>query len=203
MEQNQELIKKLVSDHEARPKWKEPRTLLSLWCCLHVIYFIVLLSIYPGFSVAASFKFFLGSWFMVFMSWYMFNLLLTKNIPESAQKYLAFCVLGALIFMGEEKQIVNLRGLGFFKSDLTCFLHGTAAALLPILVFPFVIKQFFVPRIFLPMVFVTIHLTIMAISLVELTCDSHEFWHLMLGHQGIYLGIFGLLFGFYQLRKRF
>lgn len=197
------LIKNLVDEHQKRPKWKEPKTLLSLWCCLHITYFVIILSINPGFSVATSFKFFLGSWFMVFISWYMFNLLLTKSIPEPAQKYLVFGVVASLFFMGEHKQIVNERGFGFFQSDLNCFLHGTFAALIPILFFPFVIKHFFVPRILIPLLLVTIHLTVMAISLVELTCPSHEFWHLALGHQGIYLGVFVLLLSFYQLRKRF
>lgn len=198
------LINKLAEDHKPRPWWKEPKIFLLLWFFFHLAYFISFIAVTVGFAPQLFISFILGSWLTVITGWYALYLMMTK-VKLEHQKYLLILVFSSIgMFSGSIGMNLSfIRPMGFRSSDLNCFLHGISATIIPLLLFPFLIKQFFTPKIYLAGILVSVHLAVMAISAVELTCGSLEYWHLIWGHQTIYLGVFLLMIICYKVLSSF
>jgi hypothetical protein len=172
---------------------------LSLWFFFNVLYFSLIMGVASKLDFRSSAYALSVSLIASILGWLFFTRLLNSSSGDNKFHIFGLASLGTLMgsaFLYDEliaRNILHERALGFSSGDMGCLGHTLLVTLLPMVLGSFLIRHFFVQNKLSAFIFLTLHLGLLAILWIDLSCYDRELWHLVLGHQSSLLGIFVLL----------
>lgn len=200
------LIKDLTDKHQAKPFWKGYHFLLALWFFLNLSIFF-LETIKSSNLVFSSSTILLGlNIIAAGLSWFFFSLNLNRTFAQKWD-WLFLTSLVTLVIAGLNLDyfsglILYQRPFSFQSADVSCFNHIVLSTIPTAIIFLYFIKNFFVARPLWTIAFLTGHVSLLAITVMELKCHNKEFWHLLIGHQTTYFAIFMIFLSLWALKQK-